>query len=92
MLKVTIKTRGKVFKLPDGETIRCPRIFYRPASMKSTLMFQFKNLAIPAGDCTFEEIPDDQVPAKVEPVNLQRHTRIRNDRPEISVGGKIGKK
>ncbi len=93
MLKITIKTRGKLYKLPDGEVIRSPRVLYRRNTHKRVLLsfFNVLNLESPR-DFEIENVEEEDLEQIPETTNIKRYTRIKNDAAGISVGGKIGKK
>lgn len=91
MLKFHITARGRLFKLPGGETIRTPRIFYRSeGSRKELESFLRVQCLYPGKDYTVEEVANSEVPDSLEPI--QKYSRIKNESAEISIGGKLNQK
>lgn len=89
MLKLNIKTRGKVLKLLDNKTIRTPRILYIKEEERKYIEGILRNLCI--YDYEISEIRDEDIPIQQQE-QVPRMWKIKNDSVEIAIGGKIHSK
>lgn len=88
MKKITIKKRGKLFKLSNGETIRTPRIIYKNEYDIPELLAIFRKLNLSdVSDYIIEEISDNEVPVKKG--TPQKFSKLRSGSLSIDLNNKI---
>ena len=90
MLKVTVKKRGKIFKLSNGNTIRTPRIFYVSEDEQVEINSIFTKFRFRENtDYVIENVPTDEVPINMDLIRTEKFSKINNDCSSISLGNKL---